>query len=83
MPLYKDFRISSLHSHRFAENNKCAVSGGKFSFLFKKSFIIAPMGVVLSASKSIILHIIWEDYVDKKNKRLNFTLKHQKLLTFF
>lgn len=35
VPLYKDLKISSLHSHRFAENNICAVSNEKFSFLLK------------------------------------------------
>lgn len=48
VPLCKVFKISSLHSHRFAENNKCTVSEGSSVFLVKKLFIISPIAVVLS-----------------------------------
>lgn len=71
VPLYRVFNSSSLHSQRFAENNKCAVSGEYSCFLDRNSCIIPPIVVCLSAIHISSFEVMFTFENEKSIFRLN------------
>lgn len=55
IPDWRDSIRSFLHSHRLAENSKCAVSGTSSALCDKYSLINEPIFVVLSVKKSLVV----------------------------